>query len=89
MALTNNQLNSHLRQLVTLLFTRDEEALDAFVRVCIRYSKTGGAAEKEAARTSLREVYSRVVDRSLTADDLHMLISHKIGDHDNAVVGDF
>jgi len=89
MALTTVQLNSHLRQIILLLFSRNEEALDAFVRTCISYSKNGSAAEKEAARTILREVYERAVGRTLTSADIHTLIYHKVGDKDPSAVGDF
>ena len=89
MALTAAQLNSHLRQIVLLLFDKNEEALDAFARACVYYSKNGNSADKEAARTILKEVYARAVNRPLTSDDLHHLIHHKVGDKDSSIVGDF
>lgn len=78
MALTNAQLNSHLRAIVVQHFTGNEEGLTRFLETCRDYAVVGGANEKEASRTIAREVFSRVVGRALTADDVHLLTNHKV-----------
>lgn len=78
MALTQTQLNAHLRAITVQVFTRNEKALPRFLETCVAYANAGGAAEKEAARTIAREVWERVLGRPPTAADLHVLQRHRV-----------
>lgn len=77
MAITTAQRNAALFDIMGLLFTNDESALDVFLRACVAYHKAGNATAKEAALTLAQLAYERVVGRTLTARDLHMLQNHR------------
>lgn len=76
MAITTAQRNAALFDIMGLLFTNDESALDVFLRACVAYHRGGTANEKEAAVTLSKLAYERVVGRTPTVADLHMLTNH-------------
>lgn len=77
MAITVNQRNAALFDIMALLFTNDDSALDVFLRACVAYHKAGNATAKEAAVTLAQLAYERVVGRALTAADIHLLTNHR------------
>lgn len=80
MALTNAQLNVHIRDIIAdeLDFVRDsdKQILMFFLRACIRHVRKPGADNIEAAKTVAQFVSQQVLGRALTAADLHSLRNH-------------
>lgn len=80
MALTNAQLNAHIRDILAdeLDFVResDKQVLMFLLRACIRHIRQGGADNIEAGKTVAQFVAQQVLGRALTGGDLHALRRH-------------
>lgn len=87
MALTQAQLNAHLRTMLLNQIQHEEDnfaVLKFFLRACERHARAGNGDNAEAARTVGQAVFENVIGRSATADDLHYLRNHLAGDVDGA-----
>lgn len=91
MALTQAQLNAHLRTMVLdqlPLEKNKREAILFFLRACITHYRTAGPDNQEAARTVGQFMYEQFIGRAATAADLHLLRKHAATEADNTAAGE-
>lgn len=91
MALTQVQLNAHLRTMVLdqlPLEKNKRETILFFLRACITHYRTPGADNQEAARTIGQFMYEKFIDRAATASDLHLLRKHASTEADETASGE-
>lgn len=87
MALTQAQLNTHLRTMLLNQIPHEEDnmaVLRFFLKACVRHARVGNGDNAEAAKTVARVVFENVIGRSMTADDAHYLRSHLAAEVDGA-----
>lgn len=85
MALTQAQLNAHLRTMLLNQIPHEDDnlvVLRFFLRACVRHARAVNGDNAEAARTVGQAVFENVIGRSATAGDLHYLRNHLASDVD-------